>query len=211
MPAPKPHARQRPVSDAITVRLKDSVLKLTFAQAFSYGHTLLRNDHIDSAAVLFEHLAQLRPKDRQVNIMLARCKARLADYQVCKQILDVLFEGELEPVAEHLHTAFVYRAVGLFAEARKELLSVVESYPDVPSACLALGDLFEKVGRPDKAEQLWKLAAARDKAGGSIAHSAKSQLALLRIAAAAKQKEKTETPTEAASARGPSGAKRPRR
>lgn len=179
-PPSNPPKAEGPVQDSVKIRMNNRDFTLSFAQAFAYGHTLLRIDKIETAAALFEYLVQKRPNDRQANVMLARCKARLAEYEACKQILNRSFEGESGPIAERLHTAFVYRALGRFPDAREELLSIVEAHPDVPSACLALGDLFEKVGRPDKAEKMWMLAARRDPVGGSITRSVVSQLSILK-------------------------------
>lgn len=179
----RPHASSNaPRFEAkfITLRRQGKDERLSYSQAFAFGHTLLRRERAEAARTIFQHLTRLRPEDRPAKIMLARCQARLKDYAACKRLLDSLFEGELQPIAERLHTALVYRAVGFYPEARKELSDIVKSRPELPTPCLVLGDLYEKVGRRDLAEQTWSLAATRDHEGGAVANSVQTQLQLLR-------------------------------
>lgn len=82
MSSPKTHSRAGETQEMVTLRMNHSTFKVTFAQAFAFGHTLLRSERIQSASQIFDHLAQRHPQDRQVSIMLARCKARLGQYEV---------------------------------------------------------------------------------------------------------------------------------
>lgn len=49
--------------------------------------------------------------------MLAQCEAGLRHFDACSEILTAAFEGEDKPIAEELHTAFVFHKLGLRDDA----------------------------------------------------------------------------------------------
>lgn len=111
--------------------------------------------------------------------MLACCKAGLNRYSSCNKLLRTLFAAEGSPVAERLHTAFVYRNLGLRADAIRELTQVAQNRPDLPTVCLLLGDLYEAIGQKQRAIQCWRLAIQRDDPGGAVALVARQGLSAL--------------------------------
>jgi tetratricopeptide (TPR) repeat protein len=163
--------------------------ELTYEEAFTYAHTLLTGGHFRSAATILEVLVRVKGRGRKAKLMLAQCKAGQMDYDACKRILDGIFEGENRSVVEDLQSAFVYRQMGMEDEAIGELRKVVKNHPDLPTACLFLGDLFLEAGRPDKADFCWGLAVKRDRRGGSVATAARKQRQRLRKST--KQKKKS--------------------
>jgi thioredoxin-like negative regulator of GroEL len=153
--------------------------ELTFDQVFSLGHSFFHAGDYQPAHDLFAVLSRIRGRGPRAKIMLARCKAELDSFEKCEEILHTIFRGEQEPIAEEFQAAFVFHTMGLREEAIRELVKLVKEYPDLPSACLFLGDLFQHAGKPDKAAYCWKLAVRRDCSGGAIATTAKKQLARL--------------------------------
>jgi thioredoxin-like negative regulator of GroEL len=135
----------------------------------------MNGGHFNSAAQILEMLTKVKGRGPRARLMLAQCKASQENERACKEILDQVFEGEDDPVVEELQAAFVYRRVGMKAEAIREMAKVVKRHPDLPTACLFLGDLFLAAGRPDKADVCWSIAIKRDRRGGAVATAARKQ------------------------------------
>ena len=102
--------------------------------------------------------------DRRVRVLHARCVGRQGKYAECSQLLNQLFldSDEFGDVGGALHTAIVYRATNLLADARNELNDLCKKHPKLPSLWLFSGDLWLAVGRPDRAEKAWQLAINHD-------------------------------------------------
>jgi hypothetical protein len=154
--------------------------ELTFEETFACGHSLLKSKKYAAAAEIFNTLLKARGGDRRVMIMLALCEAKLDHFEVCQQILRDAFEGKDEPLAEKLHSAFVYYKMGMSAEVVQELAAIVTDRADLPTVCLILGDLFGRKRQLDKARSCWKTAIKRDERGGAVALAARGELARLR-------------------------------
>ena len=119
---------------------------------------------------------------------MARSEAGRDHYEACHDLLQTVFEGEEDPIAEDLHNAFVFYKLGMQSEAIHELAEIVRAHPNLPTACLILGDAFAAAGKSDKAVSCWQLAIQRDEQGGSVATAAKGQL--LRLKKKTKQRGK---------------------
>ena len=163
-----------------------------FPQLFTLGYSLLNNGFPKAAEDAFEQLCRVRGRGARAKIMLARCKAELDMYDDCEKIINSIFDDNEAPGAEELQTAFVYHSLGMTKDAIAELVKVANQYPDLPTACLYLGDLFLEAGQLAKAEQCWKLAISRDRKGGAIGKLARKQIAQVREhAKKAKSKQKS--------------------
>jgi len=112
--------------------------------------------------------------------MLALCEAELDRFEVCQQILEDAFEGKDKPLAEKLHSAFVYNKLGMPGEVVQELAAIVTDRTDLPTVCLILGDLFRTKRQVDRARSCWKMAIKRDERGGPVAVTAQGELARLK-------------------------------
>ena len=154
--------------------------EFTFEETFAYGHAFLKSKKYAAAAGIFKTLLESRGVDRPVMIMLALCEAELDHFEVCQQILQDAFEGKDEPLAEKLHSAFVYYKLGMSAEVVQELAAIVTDRTDLPTVCLILGDLFGTKRQLDKARSCWKTAIKRDERGGPVAVTAQGELARLK-------------------------------
>jgi tetratricopeptide (TPR) repeat protein len=179
----KPAASKKPRT--FKVRLDSGDHKLTFDQAFSIGHTLVKGKHYQKALQLFKVLDKAWPNDQRVKVMLARCQAGLEHYEACKQLLESAFDDSDSSPVEELQAAFVYRRLGMIDAAIRELIGLVKEHSDLPTACLALGDMFAAAGKPDKAAICWEVAIKRDTRNGPVAKAAYKQLREL------KKKQKT--------------------
>jgi thioredoxin-like negative regulator of GroEL len=158
------------------VRRGTQKAELSFQQVFSLGHSLFQSGHYARAQDVFAVLGRVRGRGPRAKIMLARCKAEIESFEACSQILQTIFEGEQEPIAEELQGAFVFHTMGMQNDAIREMVKAVREYPDFPTALLCLGDLYLEKGDHAKATYCWKLAIKRDRNGGAIAVSAQKQL-----------------------------------
>jgi tetratricopeptide (TPR) repeat protein len=163
----------------ITFRVAGKDHTVSYAQALAYAHVLLTEEEHESAKAVLDALKRIRSRDRQVNMMLARCEAGLDNYDACKEILEAVFTGEDKPIAQELQNAFVYWNLGLTAGAIRDIATVVKRHRDLPTACLFLGDLFAQAKKLEKALQCWKLAIKRDRRGGAVAKTARKQIQIL--------------------------------
>jgi len=154
--------------------------ELTFEETFAYGHAFLKAKEYEAAARIFKTMVQARGVDRPVMIMLALCEAELDHFEVCQEILQDVFKGKDEPLAERLHSAFVYYKLGMSAEVVQELAAIVTDRTDLPTVCLILGDLFGTKKQLDKASSCWKTAIKRDDRAGAVAFTARGELARLK-------------------------------
>jgi tetratricopeptide (TPR) repeat protein len=163
----------------IRVRFGHKTYCLSLSKAFTFAHELACRKKYHDAARVCEALVQSEHVGARASIMLAFCKARMKDYSSCSELLRKLFGEDNAAVAEALHTAFVYINLGLLSDAIRELATVADGRPDLPSACLLLGDLFAGVGQRKKAIQCWQLAIQRDQPDGSVASEARREVAAL--------------------------------
>ncbi len=160
---------------------------ISFEQLFAIAYSLFHDGKPKAAEDAFKELSKIRGRGVRAKMMLARCKAELDQYDECEKIISSLFEDADGPVADELQTAFVYHSLGMTVDAIKELVKVVKQYPDLPTACLYLGDLFNEASDLKMAVRCWKLAVKRDRRGGAIAKIAKKQIG--RINEHAKKKQ----------------------
>lgn len=159
-----------------TIQLGDQQLKLTFPQAFAYGHSLYRAKKFAAAAAVFERLAQVKERGPRSYLMLALCKAGLADFKGAKSVLDLAFPDEESLLADTIQEVIVESRIGFKDEALRELVELVNQHRELPTLCLWLGDLLESSGQLEKARQCWKLAVKRDRPDGAVALVARQQL-----------------------------------
>lgn len=164
---------------SVQVQLGPRTYSLSLSKAFSIAHEFIRRKQYKAASQVCRALVQSRHLGPRAVIMLARCKAGLNSYSSCNKLLRTLFTAEDSPVAERLHTAFVYHHLGLRADAIRELTQVAHDRPDLPTVCLLLGDLYAAAGRKDRAMHCWQLAVQRDHHGGAVAHEARRGLSTL--------------------------------
>lgn len=162
----------------LTVNLSGKKHHLSVERAFSLAHQLVCHEKLDSATAVLEWLEQTLPNDRRVKVLHARCEARLGHFAECSQLLNQGFldSGPWKDVPGPLHAALVYRASGLLPDARQELKELCSRYPELPSLWLLAGDLWLAVGRPDKAQEAWSIAARHDHEPSLIATTAKHRI-----------------------------------
>ena len=153
--------------------------EFTFEETFAYGHAFLKAKEYAAAVRIFKTLVQARGSDRRAMILLALCEAELDHFEVCQGILQDVFKGKDEPLAEKLHSAFVYNKLGMPSEVIEELAEIVTERTDLPAVCLILGDLFRTIKQLDKAASCWQAAVKRDERGGAVALTARGELARL--------------------------------
>lgn len=159
-----------------TFQLGDQKRHLTFAQAFAYGYSLCRAKKFGAAAAVFERLAKVKERGPRSYIMLALCKAGLADFKGAKSVLDRAFPGEECLLADAIQEVIVESRIGFKDVALRELVDLANNHRDLPTLCLWLGDLLETNGNLGKARQCWKLAVKRDRPDGAVALVARQQL-----------------------------------
>lgn len=162
----------------LTVRLGGQTHHLSVERAFSLAHQLLCRGKLETATSVLEWLEQTLPDDRRVKVLHARCEARLGHFAECSQLLNQGFleSSRWNDVPGPLHTALVYRATGLLPDARQELKELCSRHPELPSLWLLAGDLWLAVGRPDKAQEAWNLAARNDHDPSLIATAARHRI-----------------------------------
>lgn len=180
-----PRKQSQPTPDADKAKryqfhFDDKQYRLTYEQAFSFGHTLMQGGHFETAAQIFAKLAKVPDRGPRAKIMLSRCAVGMDKYAVCQEILKIAFKGEDHAVIEMLQAAFVYHKLGMQTDAIREMTKVIQKYKNVPTACLLLGDMFAAEGMPRKATYCWNLAIERDRPGGGVALSARKQLDALK-------------------------------
>jgi hypothetical protein len=163
----------------VHLQIGPKTYSLSLSKAFSVAHEFMCRKNYTAASQVCEALVQSGSLGPRATIMLACCKAGLKDYFSCNELLRSLFAAQDTPVAEGLHTAFVYGRLGMRSDAIRELAKVADDRPDLPTVCLLLGDLFAAVGHNDKAVQCWRLAIQRDQRDGSVAREAQKGLSIL--------------------------------
>jgi hypothetical protein len=163
---------------------------LSVSKAFSTAHEFFCRKKYGPASQICEALVQSESLGPQAAILLACCKVRLKDYSSCSEVLRTIFGANDTAVAEGLHTAFVYGALGMRSDAIRELAKIADDRPDLPTLYLLLGDLLIAAGQKDKAARCWQLAVQRDPRGGPIAREAQRGLSILLKQARPKQPER---------------------
>ncbi|HTQ40399.1 MAG TPA: hypothetical protein VMJ32_15345 [Pirellulales bacterium] len=159
-----------------TFEVRDKKLTLDFPRAFALGDALFEAGRLHEARHIFETLAKTTDRGPRAKIMLAQCEASLEHFAACSEILEAAFSGESKPVAEELHTAFVFHKVGFRDDAIRATSKLAIKFEGVPTLCLVLGDLFAENGNLEKAKKCWKLAVKRDLLRGGVAISANRRL-----------------------------------
>lgn len=137
---------------------------LTPSDAFGLAHSSLMKGQLDRASQILDWLEGPLANDPRVEILRARCAARQGRYGECSRLLSSAFadSATCRDVSGALHTILVYCCTGLFPSARQELDQLRQSHPELPSLWLLDGDLWQMVGRNDKARRSWQIAAQRD-------------------------------------------------
>lgn len=162
----------------LTIHWAGQKYHLSVERAFSLAHQLLCRGKLEAATSVLEWLEQTLPDDRRVKVLHARCEARLGHFAECSQLLNQGFveSGCWSDVPGPLHTALVYRATGLLPDARQEVKELCSRHPELPSLWLLAGDLWLAVGRADKAQEAWNLAARNDHDPSLIATTARHRI-----------------------------------
>lgn len=159
-----------------TIRMYGKNHVLTYEQAFQLGHSLIEGGRAQDAAFIFAMLAQSPGNGPRAQIMLARCEAAMDSFTACREALATVFADDQKPLADELQRAFVFAELGLRDDALRAVLGLANRYPQYPTLCLILGDMFRANGNDSKAKECWKLAGQRDRQRGSVALAAKRQL-----------------------------------
>ena len=172
----QPSPAATPSTYRLTVRAGGKTYALDFQNAFFFGYSLLRRRKFKKAFQVFRSLARVGSDVPALAVLLSYCRAGLRDYGGSSAVLCRVFpDGEREK-AESLHTAFVYLGVGMWTDGAMELGKVARQCPDLPVACLLLGDVLAILRRRTKAVKCWQLAIARDRSGGPVATTARRLL-----------------------------------
>jgi hypothetical protein len=158
-----------------SVSVGEKTHEVTFPQAFSAGHSLVKKKQFTEAATIFEKLVAAA-NSPCAHVMLAICKAGLSDYKGSRAVLDQAFTGEVGILSAKIHGVIVDSRMGFKADAIRELVDLVNQQKDYPVLSLWLGDLFEADQRLKKSIQCWKVAIKRDQPGGPVALAARQQL-----------------------------------
>lgn len=153
----------------LNVCVEGKTYNVDFQQAFRVGYALARTGRYEDAVRLFEALAHSESPNRAAKILLAFCKAGLKDFRASSVLLSAAFSDDERAEADQLHAAFVFLSVGMWADGIKELAKLARRFPDLAAVCLLLGDALLARGKRTKAIMCWRLAAARDHDGGSVA------------------------------------------
>lgn len=160
----------------IDIRIGRKVHRLAYVQAFALACSMLKQGHVEDAAILFERLAAFKDQGPRAFIMQAFCLAAGLHFDQCSKPLAEVFNGDRQPIAADLHNAFVSYHVGIRQDALTTMIELVNKYRDLPTLCLLLGNMFETGGESAMARKCWSLAIYRDHPGGSIAAVAASHL-----------------------------------
>jgi hypothetical protein len=161
---------------AYTFEIGGKTLSLDFPHAFALGDALFEAGKLEAAKRVFGTLVEVTDRGPRVKIMLAQCEAGLKQFDACAEILATAFNGEDMPIAEELHTAFVFHKLGLRDDAIHALSKLAVKFESIPTLCLVLGDLFAEAGNIEKAKACWNLAIKRDLLRGGVAMSARRRL-----------------------------------
>lgn len=159
-----------------TIRMYGKNHVLTYEQAFQLGHSLIEGKRAKDAAFIFGMLAQMPGNGPRAQIMLARCEAAMDSFTACRAALATVFADEQQPLADELQGAFVFSELGMPEDALRTVWGLANRYPEYPTLCLILGDMFHAQGDDTKAKECWKLAVKRDRPRGSVALAAQRQL-----------------------------------
>ncbi|HUE72802.1 MAG TPA: hypothetical protein VMP01_18090 [Pirellulaceae bacterium] len=157
-------------------RIGNKAYEMNYQQAFSYGHRLLKKQHFETAALIFNKLSSVAGRGPRAHIMLAICLAGCSNYQGSREVLDSVFRGEEAILAAELQDVIVMARMGFSRDALQDLVKLVNNHKELPSLCLWLGDLLEASQQMDKARQCWRLAVDRDGPKGAVATAARKQL-----------------------------------
>lgn len=169
-------------SRRFTVNRNGRMEKLTFEQLFATGHRLWMRKDYETARSVFTELMQASDRGPRAAIFLAHCHAMLGDYGSCSATLNrALPKDEYGDVATRLHDAFVFWKVGLFVDVRKELSTMTERWPSLPSLSLILGDLFLMTGAMRRSKQFLLQAIRNDRQAGGVALAAESSLRAIEL------------------------------
>ena len=171
-----PRSSANPRETLYTFKLGGRKLSLSYARAFALGDSLFGFARLKEAAVVFKALSRRSDRGPRAKIMLAQCEAGLKHFEACSEILEAAFEGESKPIAEELHSAFVFQKLGFRDDAIRALGNLSVKFEGLPTLCLVLGDLFAEKGNHKKATTCWRLAIKRDLLRGGVAMSARRRL-----------------------------------
>lgn len=165
--------------DKLIVQRGEKKAVLRYQEAFALGHSWFQAGQYVMAQDVFAALAGIGGRGPRATIMLARCKAEIDSFEACDGILQAIFDGDEKPVAEELQAAFVFHTMGMRDDAIREMVKLVKTHPNLPTAFLYLGDLYFERGSHDKAAYCWRLAVSRDRRDGAVAITARRQLGQL--------------------------------
>jgi hypothetical protein len=160
----------------VIVHLGSKTCRLTEENALALAHALFRSRQYKAAAEICYIVAPYPEGNVCAGILSACCKAGLRDFDGCSEILHQLFTGAQAPVADRMHAALVYHALGMPADAAKELTAITEIVPDLAMAWLLLGDELYASGKQEKATLSWRLAIDRDRGRRPVALAARQAL-----------------------------------
>jgi hypothetical protein len=169
-----------PVGRALfTVRNGDHREQWSYEALFEFGHRLLLKGKFDTAARVFETLAQTEDGTVRAHVFLAFCHTMRNDYAAGSATLHRAFSGsEQSEVAARLHDVFVLWKVGLFLEVKEELMQLSTAHPELPSLSLLLGDLLKSCGAERLSRHFYRRALETDQPHGAVSLCAHSLLKL---------------------------------
>lgn len=160
----------------IAVIVDGKARRLRYDKAFILGCKLLETGHARDAARLFERMEEFVDRGPRAFIMQAFCEAAAMHFEKASKPLETAFEGDDRKIAESLQAAFVSYHVGIRHDAIKTMTELVNTYHDLPTLCLLLGDMLNASGKLPLARKCWSLAIHRDRTGGAVAAAAMRQL-----------------------------------
>jgi hypothetical protein len=172
----KENRNEKPQPITYQVRIHGEVQTFSYEQLFARGYHLLLTGHVLDCVPVFELLSKVQDRGPRAGILLAFAKAQLGQYGACSGALSNAFEASGCPLDSELHSAVVFWACGLFADAKHELEAIIQQHPEFPTVSLLLGGLLAKGGNRKQPPILWSIAAKNDRPNGAVGMIARKSL-----------------------------------
>ena len=172
------HVRLRVAANAHFFVLSDEgERELSLSESFAMGWSLLERGQHAAATRVFAALAQRRPLDTQIFIMLAQCRIALGEEKGCSEVLRTTFGAGYADTIVRLQSALSAMRRRSFDSAITALDAVAVNHPEFPLLHLLLGRLHVQTGRPRQAIKHWRAAVADDWQDGYVSFVARRLLA----------------------------------
>jgi len=153
---------------------------LSYAKLFGIEHRLWMKRKFKTALQVFEQLATVSDRGPRAQIFIAHCQVMLNNYAACSATLHRALPSEkYGDTGTQLHDAFVLWRVGLFLDAKKMLVTLASSRPDLPSISLVVADLLRKTHAIKPLKELLQQAIDNDRPNGAVAAVAHAALAAM--------------------------------